>query len=101
VGLAVGLLVMPVAVALGIDSAGAGHGNYLAAKVLFPFTMLSTFVLGSITLPFVLLGIAQFPVYGWLVGQSARHKRWFGVVTVAVAHLLAATINIAVRNPSF
>ena len=101
VGLAVGLLVMPLAATLGIISAGAGHGDYFLAKVLFPFTMLSTFLLGSITLPFVLVALAQFPVYGWLVGQSARHKRWVGTLSMAVAHLTAVACNIALRNPNF
>lgn len=100
-GLAVGLLVMPVAATLGIISAGAGHGGYFIAKVLFPFTMLSTFVLGSITMPFVLVALAQSPVYGWFVGQSARQKKWISSLAIAVAHVFAAGLNVAVHNPNF
>ena len=50
---------LPVAATLAIISAGAGHVDYFMAKVLFPFTMLSTFVLGSITVPFVLGATAE------------------------------------------
>lgn len=100
-GLAAGLLVMPIAATLGVVSAGAGHGDYLLAKVLFPFTMLSTFFLGSITLPFVLIALAQFPVYGWLVCQSEGRKRWISCLSIAMAHLVAVTVNIAIRNPNF
>ena len=32
-------------------SAGAGHGTYVPAKVLFPVTMLSAVAVGSITGP--------------------------------------------------
>ncbi len=101
VGLAIGFVVMPIAAVLGVVSGGAGHGDYFLAKMLFPFTMLSTFVLGSITLPFVLLALAQFPIYGWLVGHSARHRKWMPTLAMAVAHILATVFNLAVRNPNF
>ncbi len=100
-GFLVGLLLMPIAATLGVISAGAGHGNYFLAKVLFPFTMLSTFVLGSITAPFILVALAQFPIYGWVVGQSARHKTWTSSLAIALAHALAAMFNVIVRNPNF
>jgi hypothetical protein len=44
-----------------LSSAGAGHGNYLGAKVFYPYTMLSAFVLNSITVSFMLLAVLQYP----------------------------------------
>ena len=66
----VSLVVTPVALLLGIASAGAGHGDYFWAKILFPYTMLSTFLFQSITAPFILLAIAQFPLYGVSLGYA-------------------------------
>jgi hypothetical protein len=50
--------------------AGGGHGSYLPAKFLFPFTMGSIYWLGSITKPFVFLAIVQFPFYGWFLSRT-------------------------------
>ena len=47
------LIVTPVALLMGIGSAGAGHGDYLLAIILFPYTLLSTLVFDSITPPFI------------------------------------------------
>ena len=56
------LAATPPLLLLAIGSGGAGHGDYFWAKVLFPFTLLSARVLGSITGPFIALAIVQFPL---------------------------------------
>jgi hypothetical protein len=100
-GLVLGILMTPVAAMLGIISGGAGHGDYLLAKLLFPFTMLSTLALGSITPPFVLLALAQFPAYGWLVGNSVRRSRWPDALGVSLAHIVATVLNFVILNANF
>jgi hypothetical protein len=64
------LVVTPIALLVGVASGGAGHGNYFAAKLLFPYTMLSATAFDYIYLPFVLLVIAQFPAYGIILGYA-------------------------------
>ena len=77
----VSLLATPVCLLLGLASAGVGHGDYRLAMVLFPFTMLSAFAFNSITIPFIIVAVIQFPLYGILVGfANVRHK---GLVTAA------------------
>lgn len=88
------LILTPVALLLGIGSAGAGHGDYFWAKVLFPYTMLSAFLFGSITVPFILLAVAQFPLYGAGLGY-ARGGRQFALLAAALL-LLHATAAAAV-----
>jgi hypothetical protein len=85
------LIATPISLFVGIASGGAGHGNYLAAKVLFPFTMLSIRAFGSITAPFVILAIIQFPLYGVIVGSANRKGKLLPyVIAVVVVHTLAA-----------
>jgi hypothetical protein len=39
VGLVAGILVAPIALLLSVASGGAGDGDYLAARLWFPFAM--------------------------------------------------------------
>jgi hypothetical protein len=71
----ISVILTPIFLFLAVISAGAGHGNYFFAKVLFPFTMLSTIGFHSITAPFMLLAIVQFPIYGIVLGRVRRRER--------------------------
>jgi hypothetical protein len=98
----VSLAVTPVALLLGIASAGAGHGNYFWAKILFPYTMLSTFLFESITAPFILLAIVQFPLYGFLLAFASGRKRLGSLaIGLAVAHILAAALCLFLASDNF
>jgi Ankyrin repeats (3 copies) len=74
-------------------SGGAGHGSGLAAFVLFPFAM-ALVPLGD-SFPNLIIGvaIAQFPVYGMIVGYgNVRQKLNSAVIAVLGLHLLGAMI---------
>jgi hypothetical protein len=58
------LIVTPVSLVMAIASAGAGHGDYFLAKILFPFTMLSTRWNGVISPLYIFLAVVQMPLYG-------------------------------------
>lgn len=68
--LVVSLIATPLFLLAAVASAGAGHGSYLLAKILFPFTMLSTLVFGSIIAPAIALAVLQFPFYGFILGKA-------------------------------
>jgi len=71
--LVVSLIATPLFLLAAVASAGAGHGSYLVAKILFPFTMLSTLVFGSIIAPTIALAVLQFPFYGFILGKANVH----------------------------
>lgn len=86
----ISLAATPICLFLGIASAGAGHGDYFFAKVLFPFTMLSAVVFNSITFPFILPAIVQFPIYGIVFGlANSKNKLVVSIAGVLIVHLLA------------
>jgi hypothetical protein len=93
-GSAVGILVTPPAVDIAIASGGGGHGHYVAARLLFPFTMLLSEIVGSVVLPLQILGVVQFPVYGAIVGfNCGRLKRALLIACVIAAmHVLAVAV---------
>jgi hypothetical protein len=64
------LVATPLFLLAAVASAGAAHGSYLLAKILFPFTMLSTLVFGSIVAPAIALAVLQFPFYGFILGRA-------------------------------
>ncbi|HVE57228.1 MAG TPA: hypothetical protein VNB22_10400 [Pyrinomonadaceae bacterium] len=96
------IIAAPLALLLGIYSAGAGHGNYFFAKILFPYTMLSTFFFQSITVPFILLAIAQFPLYGLVFALgSEKGKLLNSIVLLSIFHTLFMTLCFVILNDNF
>jgi hypothetical protein len=92
-----GLLAEPVALVLAFASAGAGHGDYAFARLLFPYTMLLSLVTeGRITFPWIALAMIQFPAYGLALGLAASKSRVCLCVTagsIMALHAASAAIT--------
>jgi hypothetical protein len=96
------LVATPICLFLAAVSTGAGHGTYLWAKILFPYTMLSTLILESITTPFILLAIIQFPLYGIALGIAGkRHRLSHMIIALLVVHFGAVVFFILFPNRYF
>lgn len=82
--------------------AGGGHGTYSPAKVLFPYTMISAVLFGAFTVPSVLLGIFQFPIYGLALG-IANKKGWFVPVAgfILFWHFTALILCFMISSENF
>jgi hypothetical protein len=95
-------IVTPIALFVGVASGGVGHGDYLAAMILFPYTMLSAAVFDSITFPFIILAIVQFPLYGVALGYANEKDRLgLMIVLLCVLHGLALAAMFLVANENF
>jgi hypothetical protein len=93
----VSLAATPALLCLGVAPTGAGHGSYFPATILFPYTMLSTSLFHSITIPFMLLAIVQFPAYGIILGfANTKCMLIPAAFTLLVIHALAIGSNYAV-----
>jgi hypothetical protein len=100
--LAAGIVVGGVSLVIATAAAGGGHGSYGPASLLFPYTMLSTRLFESITLPFIGVALAQFPAYGAAVGWAARRSRpWKALGIVAAVHSAVALAAVYGRGGSF
>lgn len=96
------LIVTPIALLLGVASAGAGHGNYFAAMLLFPYTMLLAAAFDYIYLPFVLLAILQFPAYGVALGYAHQRRRVGRMaVPLLTAHVAAVAVVLLFASENF
>src|SRR5262249_20594439 len=97
-----GILITPVLLIVTVGLMGSGHGTYYAAKVLFPWTMMSTAATKEITVPFIALAVVQYPLYGISL-DWARAKGGFkpAALMLVVVHCLAVLLAFAVSHPSF
>jgi hypothetical protein len=100
-GAALGALLTVPAIGAAIVSGGAGHGHYVAARALFPMSMLMTLAEGSIGWICGSMALLQFPLYGALLGWSRAEKWYGGVLLVAALHLAAVTACFSGIIPSF
>jgi len=88
-GVGIGAAVELPALLLGLMSAGAGHGDYVIAAMLFPVPLLLTGLThGTIAWLAGSLALLQFPLYGALIARN--HVRG-----VARPHAPIAATHIA------
>ena len=95
VGLAWGIAAGAVSLIISVYAAGAGHGSYIPAVLLFPYTMLTTRVTGVISPFAIVLAAIQFPLYGIAIaraGAAGRRRRTMGLILVHGAGVLAAFV---------
>ena len=101
IGLGLGVLIAPVALFFAAVSGGAGHGDYLLARILFPLPMLSTHFFQVITSAAVVVAAIQFPVYGWFAGYAAqKEKRRLALIPLGF-HVLMLVLIFVFPDSSF
>ncbi|RZI70585.1 MAG: hypothetical protein EOP13_20590 [Pseudomonas sp.] len=96
--LLIGAVCTPFALGAAIASGGAGHGDYLFAKCLFPYTMLLTSLTGTITYPLIGLALVQFPLYGLAAGSFNATRT---LVFLLVLHTIGAFLCFSSLLPNF
>lgn len=102
VGIAIGLVVEVAALFLAMLSGGAGHGDYAAARALFPVPMLTTLLEGdTIGLLSFTLALVQFPMMGALTGYCLALRRWEPLIAVGVLHFVAMVLAFSGVIPNF
>ncbi len=81
-----------------------GHGTYLPAMLLFPYSMGGAVALGGIGPALLVLAVVQYPVYGALVGAVSEPSGRRAILRMLISlHLLAAvaTVVLAATDPNF
>lgn len=84
------------AVAVAFLAAGGGHGTYMPAAALFPYTMILTMFTREILGVFGLLAFIQFALYGYVIDRGrANGYVWRAVLAVVAGHLTAVFIALS------
>ena len=102
IGILLGALAGMALLFVTVAATGGGHGTYGAAKLFFPFTMALTGVTEEINTPGIVIALAQYPLYGLLIGWlTARNRRVTGWKIFAAVHLCALALAIGFSDSSF
>lgn len=82
--LAASVLAGGIALVVAVVAAGAGHGTYVPAILLFPYSMLMASFAGATTPVLLALAVAQYPLYGLFLVTTWNRKRhlswWLSMV---------------------
>ena len=101
-GLAIATVVVTgVALYVAWISAGEGHGNFIWARILFPYACacMSMRALQFLVIPFSLL---QFPVYGFLILLGRKSGQLAIVVaSILILHGVVAVLTFTLLQDSF
>lgn len=93
----ISVVVQLFAIVLGGISAGAGHGSYFVAKLLFPYTLLAGGMEGPIPDLFVTLAGIQYLLYGFIWAMAVKHKCVARVIIALVlVHFGAVLVEFTV-----
>ena len=77
---------------------GAGHGTYIPAMGLFPFSMLSILLFNKITMPFVIIAFIQYPLYGFVIDKTKSNENKRTMFLLLFLHIFLAFIIIAAKG---
>lgn len=96
IGLGLGMAFGFAAAYVAVGLAGGGHGSYVAAHLLFPWGMLIAGAGTSLFPVVATLALAQFPVYGGVIGLGRGRA-----ATVAAVHAAGAVLALWLRGENF
>ena len=84
------LLAIPL-LCIAVFFMAGGHGTYKPAILLFPFGLLGVLLSDTITLPFIIAAIIQYPVYGFIIDKAkASNKIQFIIPALLIIHIVLA-----------
>ena len=84
---------------LGADSAGAGEGDYFAAKLLFPLPVLLGLCTGTLAGLPIVIALIQYPGIGAL-GLLVRRKANFLHIAVGYLAVSSLCVTLVLLHPS-
>ncbi len=82
-------------------SAGEGHGNFVWARILLPYSCACMAVPGLhfLVIPFALL---QYPVYGFLIQLAKKSGQLMGIGSITLAlHIVVVTLTFTLLREGF
>lgn len=101
-GFILGIPLTIPALALAAVSAGAGHGDYVFARALFPIPMLMTIVTGSLVPEPLAFALVQFSLYGYACARAMSSRTWAQItMIIGATHLCGVVLCFSGLLPNY
>jgi len=95
-------LLTPLLLFVAVLLMGSGHGWFEPAMFLFPLGTINTIWQNHLSLPFGVIALFQFPIYGFIIDKSRQHQKTTSVtLTILILHLLLATLILIFKHPDW
>ncbi|MCH5598655.1 hypothetical protein [Niabella ginsengisoli] len=95
-------LLTPLLLIAAVFAMGAGHGTYIPAVGLFPFGMLGIIWQDKISLPFIIISILQYPVYGYIIDKVILTKQTkFAILGLLLIHIILAILIVKLSGENW
>jgi drug/metabolite transporter (DMT)-like permease len=93
------VLYTPIFAIIALLTTGAGHGTYFVMKILYPYTMLSTFIFNKILIAIFFAGLLQYLFYGIIltIADKKGAKKLF-TFWIAVIHFISSVLCFVIPN---
>jgi hypothetical protein len=80
----------PILFLLAFFTGGAGHGTYFFMKLIYPYTMLSILLFGSIKTTILFAGTFQYVFYGLILTHAESvNKLRVAAYTILIIHTIS------------
>ncbi len=81
---------------LSLLSAGSGHGDYIIARIIYPYAFLSVFYLNGSSLFNATLAIIQYPIYSILLWN--RNIIGLSIIAIfGIAHFIGVIVSFLIK----
>jgi hypothetical protein len=92
-------LLTPLLALISLFLMGGGHGWYTPTMALFPLGTLNVIWDDHLSIPLLLVGLLQYPLYGLLIDRAKSiTQRRTHTILIIVFHLVLAAIIISFRS---
>jgi len=92
-------LITPILIIICIYLGGGGHGLYKPTMVLFPLATLNLAWQDQLSIPFMIVGIFQFIIYGFLIDNTKNKK--LVIACILLLHIIMVFIILMLKNPEW
>jgi hypothetical protein len=96
------LIAEAIGILIATFAAGAGHGSYAPARIIFPYTMISTVFHENIRGIYLIFGLIQFPIYGLVIASASNTKYIKQIIIIlTILHFVAVYYVFTNHNQYF
>ena len=92
-------LLTPLLLLISVFLMGGGHGYFEPAICLFPCATICVIWQTTLTLPYFISGLIQYPLYGFILDKTQKKKK--ASLVILVLHFILAILILKFRDANW